>query len=139
MRVVPLPAQYLPDTWEHWSPWISKICERSKDDLADVVRDLRDGRKQVHLLWDPEEEMCRGILGTELLVHSTSGEKTCHLIWATGPGIKTDWASLLQQIQDYAREHLGCSRFKATARLGWKSLLRRGGFRFSHVIAEKDL
>lgn len=137
MKLVPVPTPNVADTWVHWWPWLSACAKHNGENASDYVRDLRDGTRQIHLLWDPDTKRCHGIVGTEILTN-LRGDKICHLIWTTGKG-RQDWQGLIVELERWAREHVGCKVMKATARPGWRPHLKAHGYRVRHIIAHKDL
>ena len=133
---VPIPREALDQTKGIWAPFIPSIVKRTKQDLAQVLTQIYEGAVQLHLVWNDEEKKAYALAGTRIILQGN--DRVGQIIWTTGME-RAKWISLLDDLERYHKEHLGCVEMQAIARPGWKRELQQRGYRMSHVLVEKRL
>ena len=119
---------------DHWLPFLPKISQRSKEPIDQLLDDIAAKRVQLGLAWDGER--AHALLGIQ---YRKSGDVLIgELIWATGEGMK-EWRDLIDEVEQYLREHIGCSEVRPICRPGWARMLRKRGYRITHYVMEKSL
>ena len=135
MQLLPVPARQVEPLRPIWEHFARKIAEAGEQTADEVIADITELRLIVLLAWDGAA--ARAMAGVEI-ERDGKGRKVCHVRWCTGYE-KDTWFDLIDQIHEWARDHLGCTRMRATARFGWKKALKAKGYRLSHIVMERDL
>lgn len=133
---VPIPPDNAAGSAPLWFPFLEKISKRSRIPVEQLTEEILTGLVQVHIAWEPDAKQARGLAGTRIM--SAGTEKIFEFVWCAGEGA-SDWFHLIADIERYAKEHLGCSRFHAIARPGWSRGLKERGYRMTHIVFEKDI
>ena len=133
--LVPIPSCELERTAPVWLPFVQRIAQRTRNSLAELVAQIRCGEVHIHLAWDPAAGKAHALAGTRILLRD--GERVGELVWTTGSG-RRHWLPLIDDLERYHREHLGCVGMHAVARKGWTRELVRRGYRITHLVFEKD-
>lgn len=134
MQLVPVPLDYVEKTAHHWKHHLGGISEGTgfppEEHMAEILR----GEVVPLTAWDGTRTVA--LAGARIEVNGNGG-KVCHIVWCTGkePGL---WFDLVDQIEAWARDHMGCVGMKATARLGWSKLMKAKGYSASHIVLDKD-
>jgi hypothetical protein len=119
-----------------WLPFIPRIADRSDETMDDLIDLVVRGEIQIGIIWDEDKREARALLG--IIYRKLGRELVAELRWATGFGAR-DWQHLLGEVERYVKEHVGCTILKPICRPGWKPLLKRHGFKQTHVVMEKML
>lgn len=135
---VPIPLDVLNSTQMKalWEPFIPSIVQRTRQSTEQVLKQIKDGSVELHLVWDNEEQKAHALAGTRIFLQGD--DKVGQIIWATGFD-REKWFSLISDLERYHKEHHGCIEMTAIARPGWKRDLQQHGYRVSHVLVEKRL
>ena len=120
MRFVPIPTseEALRRSAHIWLPFIPRIADRSDETV------------------DEKQNKARAVIG--ISYRKLGRELVAELHWAAGFGMK-DWEHLLPQVEQYLKEHVHCTISKPICRPGWKPLLKKHGYKQTHVVMEKML
>jgi len=140
---IPTPAKGQPieetEVWKTrkvWGAFIPRIADRSDETVDELIDHVFKGRVQIGVIWDEEKDKARALIG---IIYSQEGRELIgQLRWATGFGVK-DWQHLLPQVEKYLKEHNHCTISKPYCRPGWKPLLKKHGYKQTHVVMEKML
>src|SRR5262245_38692217 len=135
MHLVPIPTteQHIEATAQHWAPFLPAIAKRSGERIEDLVSQLLSHEVQPVLIWDGEK--ARALLGVRFRTIGT--DRIGELVWLTGIG-REAWQHLLPELEKYLKD-VGCARCVPICRPGWSRLLKKQGYRMSHVVMEKSL
>ena len=133
--LVPIPCRDLARTAPVWLPFVERIAERTRNSVAELLTQIRCGEVHLHLAWDPATRAAHALAGTRIL--RRGGQRVGELVWATGSG-RRHWLPLIDDLERYHREHLGCVGMNAVARKGWTRDLEARGYRVTHLVFEKD-
>lgn len=136
LKLVPVPSAALDKTEATWRPFVESIAKRTRQHAHHLVEQIYRNEIQVHIAWDDEAKEAKALGGTRVLI--CGDEKVGQFIWMTGSR-RAEWVHLLHELEEYHKTVLGCSRFEAIARPGWKRELQKQGYRMTHVLLEKDL
>ena len=117
-----------------WGQFIPRIAKRSGEPEAELFDLVIRKQVQVGLIWDGKK--AHALIG---IVYRKTGDKLiAEVHWATGFGVK-DWQHLLPEIEKYVKEQVGCTIIKPICRPGWQPLLKKAGYKRTHVMMEKVL
>jgi hypothetical protein len=119
-----------------WLPFIPRIADRSDETIDELIDLVVRGEIQIGIIWDEDKREARALIG--IAYRQLGRELVAELRWATGFGAR-DWQHLLGEVERYVKEHVGCTILKPICRPGWKPLLKRHGFKQTHVVMEKML
>src|SRR5262249_52473075 len=133
--LVPVPSEELARTAPLWLPFVARIAGRTRNSVPELVSQIRSGEVHIHLAWDPAARRAHALAGTRILLRG--GERVGELVWATGSG-RRHWLPLLDDLERYHADELGCVGMNAVARKGWSRDLARRGYRVTHLVLEKD-
>lgn len=131
---VPIPIDALEQTAGVWAPFLESIAQRTRQSIEQILVQIQDGSVHLHVAWEPDEQKAYALAGTRILLEGD--DKVGQIIWLTGME-RGKWLALFPEFEKYHREHLGCVGMSAIARRGWVKELKAGGYRVSHVLAEK--
>ena len=132
---VPVPRESVAETAAVWLPFVQRIAARTRCGVAQHCAEIESGQVQLHLAWAPDELRALALAATNMEVRGS--DKIAVLVWCTG-SMRELWLPLLDDIERYVRQHLGCAGIKAYARPGWSKILKQRGYRLTHVVMEKD-
>ena len=132
---VPLAYGELEGTAPIWMPFLERIARRSRNSIAELAGQVARGEIALHLAWDAEAKQALALAGCRVFLRG--GKRVAELVWCTGAG-RHLWLPLLDDIERYHREHLGCVGMNAVARRGWLRELKRRGYRPTHIVMEKS-
>lgn len=135
MKLVPIPHDALDRTRAVWWPFLEKIAARSRAPIAQLHDDIRCGKILLHILFDEVKQEAAALAGSQVCKYGD--QLVAEFVWCTGSG-KEHWLPLFPELEQYHREHLGCTAFKAICRPGWSRFLKQHGYRMTHVVMEKD-
>ena len=145
MRFIPIPTPRADQpiletaiykTSHVWLPFIPRIADRSDETIDELIDLVVCAQIQIGVIWDEDKREARALIG--LAYRRLGRELVAELRWATGFGAK-DWRHLLSEVEQYVKEHVGCTISKPICRSGWKPLLRQHGYKQTHVVMEKML
>ena len=117
-----------------WGPFIPRIAKRSGESEQELFDQVISGHVQIGLIWDGKQ--AHALLG--ILYRKYGCELVGEVHWAAGFGVK-NWQHLLPEIEQYLKEQVGCTIIKPICRPGWKPLLKKAGYRETHVTMERRL
>lgn len=133
------PARKLEQVWPMIKPYVKGLVERltPKLDAEDLITNIVGGKWQLWLAWVPEDRQVIALMITELEQYK-NGEKSCHMVIATGDH-REQWQDLaLKEIEKWALAE-GCTYLSGWCRPGWESVTRQHGYKRTHVMIEKKL
>lgn len=133
MRLVHIPYDTLADCEGLWKPFLPLVAERTRFTVEELASEAYDDTIQLHLVMDGP--IPRAIVGTRIIL--THGRLSGEILWCAGEGAR-EWFSLMPDLEAWLRG-LGCRSVKAVCRAGWKPMLKRDGYRQTHIVMEKDL
>ena len=138
MRLVPVPMtdEHLQGTAPHWLPFLPAIAKRSKEPLRTLLTKVAQKHVQPFLIWDDEIKLPVALLG--VAYHKRGDDLIGELVWMTGSG-RESWQHLLDDVERYLKDHVGCAVIRPVCRPGWKRFLQSRGYRETHVTMEKVL
>ena len=135
-----LPVYVVPLQLAAWAdrvrPHLAKMAEGSHGlyETTDILTAIAAGRMQLWVAVSGVELLA--VMVTEIHDYPRVRAMRCVGISGRKPRL---WMGLLANVETAAREHFGCSRFQALHQPGHERLLRTGGWRTTHILAEKDL
>ena len=137
MKLVPVPAttEYIEGTSQHWLPFLPMIAARTKETVEALNDRIRSKEVQVILIWD--EEIGRAVALIGMRYHKRGDDVIAEWIWMTGHKRKT-WEHLLPDLEQYLRDK-GCTECRPLCRPGWSRILKRAGYKLTHVQMERSL
>jgi len=145
MRFIPIPTpvkgQPIEETevWKTrnaWGPFIPRIADRSDETVDELIALVFNGQVQVGVVFDDNDKP-RALIG--MIFRQLGRELIGELRWATGFGVKDNWEYILSEAERYLKEKVGCTISKPFCRPGWKPLLKKHGYKQTHVVMEKML
>ena len=123
---------HIREVWPHVRPLLEKASRRTGlNAFADFEADILAGRSLVWIAWNGNTIEAAA---ATILINSDPG-KVCVITLCAGRQMSR-WLSLIDRIEDYAREE-GCTRIRIFGRKGWLRVLE--GFAASHVVMDKAL
>ena len=136
MQFVPIPTDVneLYRLRSIWGPFIPGITRRSGESEQELFDQIINGRVQIGLVWDGKQ--AHALIG--ILYRKSGHELVGEVHWVTGFGVK-DWQHLLPELERYLKQQVGCTVIKPICRPGWKPLLKKAGYKQTHVMMEKRL
>lgn len=134
--LAPIASEHLEATEPHWLPFIHAIASRIGCHVEQLVDDVLSNRVHLILAWEPDRKVALALCGTTII--ERGDRRIGEIVWATGSG-REHWFPLIDDLERYHRDHLGCSGMKAVARLGWKKELAKRGYSATHIVMEKGL
>lgn len=135
--LVPIPTDRVDETISVWGHWLAKVAGRGGVTIDGLLNELRLGTTQVHVIWDDANKEATAIVGT-CLKPRHDGELWCEMTFCAGVG-REDWFHLIEQLERWAAEHIGCAGMRAFCRPGWAPELKRQGYRETHRVMDKRL
>lgn len=112
----------------------NSFAERSRGEVTadDLVREVRERRKQCWLAWDGQVRACA-------LTHVEEGHiKVVEMTHCAGQG-REDWQEpMVRELQRWAKA-IGARRFRTINRPGWTKALKAMGLRETHRVMEAEL
>ena len=108
MQLVPVPLDYVEKTAHHWQHHLAGISQGTgfppEEHMAEILR----GEVIPLTAWDGTRTVA--LAGARIEVDG-NGNKVCHIVWCTGkePGL---WFDLVDSIEAWARDHMGCVAMK---------------------------
>ena len=118
-----------------WQPFVEMVADEGLQTAETMAADVLSGRVLVCLAWNADANLAQGMAGIELR-QDAAGNTICDIIWCVGHDMP-EWFNLLDEIETWAKDHLGCTRIRAIHRTGWAKLLKGKGYRETHRISEK--
>jgi hypothetical protein len=117
-------------------PHLARMADGSggRYELTDIITAIAAGRMLLWVAVRGSDLLCA--LVTEIMNYPRLRAMRC--IGISGHRARL-WMPLLANVEAAAREHFGCTRFEALHQKGHERLLRTGGWRAYHTLAEKDL
>lgn len=137
MRLIPVPIddKALQDTAQHWMPFLPMIARRTKETLVELIRKVTAKEMRIVLIWDEATNKPTGLIGVRL--HYRGADLIGELLWTAGHG-RQQWQHLLSDLENLLRD-AGVKECRPLCRPGWSKLLKRHGYRLTHVQMEKVL
>ena len=137
MHFVPIPTteQALRKSAPLWLPFLPRIADRVDETVDELIDLVISGRVQIGLVID-DDDKAHALIGIQY--RKAGRELIGELHWATGFGVK-EWQHLLSEVEKYLIEHVGCTIIKPICRPGWKPLLKKHGYKQTHVMMEKPV
>ena len=126
-------------------PKIVEACKTSagKFGADDVVKKIKSNEYQLWLAYDDED--LDGIVLTEIVQYPQA--KTLRFICLTGikvddfskfMAVIDDWLVFVNQIEEWGKS-LGCVLSEIEGPQGWGALMKKYGYKCSHIILNKEL
>jgi hypothetical protein len=137
MRLIAIPIDHdiLIDSGPHWLPFLPKIAQRTKETVATLIGRVMRKEVRLTLVWDDNANKAVALLG--LTLHYRGQDLIAELIWLTGSG-RLQWEHLISELEQLLRE-AGCVECRPICRPGWSRLLKRHGYKPTHIMMEKVL
>lgn len=139
MRLLPIPCtdEYLEKTQSHWMPLLEKVSRGCTGESMDELLRLVWGHfVQIILAWDEEKNQARALVGVRYVMRGK--DKIAEIIWSSDRH-RDEFGSLLPELEQFLRDHMGCAVSRPIPRMAWTKMLARHGYRMTHAIMEKDL
>jgi hypothetical protein len=137
MRLIPVPIddEALEDMARHWMPFLPMIAKRSKETFTALLARVMNKEMRLTLVWDDTTGKAVGLIGVRL--HYRGADLIGELLWTAGHG-RHRWQHLLSDLENLLRD-AGVKECRPLCRPGWSKLLKRHGYRMTHVQFEKVL
>lgn len=137
LQLLPIPVEHVKSLRVYWGPFVDQVADRGLQTSEEIAADAMAGRIILALAWDAQNVSAKAMAGVEIL-KDARGRLWCHLIYCTGHDLP-QWFDLVDEIERWAKDHLGCSAMRATCRSGWVRPLKGKGYRETHRVVEKEL
>jgi|SRR5215211_3838175 len=137
MTIVLVPLEYddLEALEPVWAPFIARIAKKSRNTVEELVSQVKSGEVRLHLAWDAIKKEAQALAGTRIYLRG--GDKVGELVWCSGSG-RHHWLPLLDELERFHIDHLGCVGMQAVARMGWVNELKQRGYRMTHAVCIKE-
>lgn len=139
-KLLGVPPEFLPDTWPLVEPLIVKACSESggRFTAADVAAKVSTGEFQLWIAQSEDEDEINPVqaLGLTRLV-AYPRLTACEVMATLGRDMK-DWSGHINGISEWAARH-GATQMHVIARPGWEKVLKREGYRKTHIFLERDI
>ena len=136
IQLVYIPNEKIDEAWHHVESNIADALARSNGyALASNFKEWNKEKKmQLWILWDKESEhKYYGVVVTEIIQRPL--QRVLNIKIMTGTH-REKWQHLVKEIEDFAWFN-NCDSMELVARPGWEKVLKRFGYKKSHVLLEK--
>ena len=127
-----IPTEHVDRVWPLVEGLLIEAADRSRGSMTieGITDRLTKGDWQLWVVWDGSVV---AVAATEVY-HSLAGDKFCAICLVNG-GLR--WMHLLEDLERWAREVMGCKRMQMFAAKRWAKRLPE--YKMRHVMLEKDL
>jgi hypothetical protein len=136
IQLVYIPNEKIDEAWHHVESNIADALARSNGyALASNFKEwIKEKKMQLWILWDKESEhKYYGVVVTEIIQRPL--QRVLNIKIMTGTH-REKWQHLVKEIEDFAWFN-NCDFMELVARPGWEKVLKRFGYKKSHVLLEK--
>jgi hypothetical protein len=136
IQLVYIPNEKIDEAWHHVESNIADALARSSGyALASNFKEwIKEKKMQLWILWDKESEhKYYGVVVTEIIQRPL--QRVLNIKIMTGTH-REKWQHLVKEIEDFAWFN-NCDSMELVARPGWEKILKRFGYKKSHVLLEK--
>jgi hypothetical protein len=136
IQLVYIPNEKIDEAWHHVESNIADALARSSGyALASNFKEwIKEKKMQLWILWDKESEhKYYGVVVTEIIQRPL--QRVLNIKIMTGTH-REKWQHLVKEIEDFAWFN-NCDSMELVARPGWEKVLKRFGYKKSHVLLEK--
>jgi hypothetical protein len=136
IQLVYIPNEKIDEAWHHVESNIADALARSNGyALASNFKEwIKEKKMQLWILWDKESEhKYYGVVVTEIIQRPL--QRVLNIKIMTGTH-REKWQHLVKEIEDFAWFN-NCDSMELVARPGWEKVLKRFGYKKSHVLLEK--
>ena len=136
IQLVYIPNEKIDEAWHHVESNIADALARSNGyALASNFKEwIKEKKMQLWILWDKESEhKYYGVVVTEIIQRPL--QRVLNIKIMTGTH-REKWQHLVKEIEDFAWFN-NCDSMELVARSGWEKVLKRFGYKKSHVLLEK--
>lgn len=136
IQLVHIPKDKVDEAWHHVESNIADALARSNGyALASNFKEwIKENRMQLWILWDKDsEDKYYGVVVTEIIQRPL--QRCLNIKIMTGKH-REKWQHLIKDIEDFAWFNK-CDSMELVARPGWEKVLKRFGYKKSHVLLEK--
>lgn len=130
-----IPTDLVRECWPALKPFIEKAISRLPGRLSADEYLVRCSDGQMQAWTAVEDGSVIAVMISE--VHQFKTQKILRLIICVGGGLKK-WLGFLPEVERWAHSN-GCSGIEPIARKGWERVLRRHGYRLTHVMLYKEI
>lgn len=132
-----IPNDKIDNAWHHVEASIADALARSNGYAlaSDFKKWIKENRMQLWMLWDMEAKTDKyyGVVVTEIIQRPL--QRCLNIKIMTGKH-REKWEHLIKKIEDFAWYNK-CDSMELIARPGWEKILKRFGYKKSHVLLEK--
>jgi hypothetical protein len=136
IQLVYIPNEKIDEAWHHVESNIADALAGSNGyALASNFKEwIKEKKMQLWILWDKESEhKYYGVVVTEIIQRPL--QRVLNIKIMTGTH-REKWQHLVKEIEDFAWFN-NCDSMELVARPGWEKVLKRFGYKKSHVLLEK--
>ena len=136
IQLVYIPNEKIDEAWHHVESNIADALARSNGyALASNFKEwIKEKKMQLWILWDKESEhKYYVVVVTEIIQRPL--QRVLNIKIMTGTH-REKWQHLVKEIEDFAWFN-NCDSMELVARPGWEKVLKRFGYKKSHVLLEK--
>ena len=136
IQLVYIQNEKIDEAWHHVESNIADALARSNGyALASNFKEwIKEKKMQLWILWDKESEhKYYGVVVTEIIQRPL--QRVLNIKIMTGTH-REKWQHLVKEIEDFAWFN-NCDSMELVARPGWEKVLKRFGYKKSHVLLEK--
>jgi hypothetical protein len=136
IQLVYIPNEKIDEAWHHVESNIADALAISNGyALASNFKEwIKEKKMQLWILWDKESEhKYYGVVVTEIIQRPL--QRVLNIKIMTGTH-REKWQHLVKEIEDFAWFN-NCDSMELVARPGWEKVLKRFGYKKSHVLLEK--
>jgi hypothetical protein len=136
IQLVYIPNEKIDEAWHHVESNIADALAKSNGyALASNFKEwIKEKKMQLWILWDKESEhKYYGVVVTEIIQRPL--QRVLNIKIMTGTH-REKWQHLVKEIEDFAWFN-NCDSMELVARPGWEKVLKRFGYKKSHVLLEK--
>jgi hypothetical protein len=136
IQLVYIPNEKIDEAWHHVESNIADALAISNGyALASNFKEwIKEKKMQLWILWDKESEhKYYGVVVTEIIQRPL--QRVLNIKIMTGTH-REKWQQLVKEIEDFAWFN-NCDSMELVARPGWEKVLKRFGYKKSHVLLEK--
>ena len=136
IQLVYIPNEKIDEAWHNVESNIADALAKSNGyALASNFKEwIKEKKMQLWILWDKESEhKYYGVVVTEIIQRPL--QRVLNIKIMTGTH-REKWQHLVKEIEDFAWFN-NCDSMELVARPGWEKILKRFGYKKSHVLLEK--
>ena len=133
IQLVYIPNEKIDEAWHHVESNIADALAGSNGyALASNFKEwIKEKKMQLWILWDKESEhKYYGVVVTEIIQRPL--QRVLNIKIMTGTH-REKWQHLVKEIEDFAWFN-NCDSMELVARPGWEKVLKRFGYKKSHVL-----